>query len=348
MSLSTSSSDQLERIEDAASIAWRHWLVVFCGAFFGIAALLFAFLVLVDPYDTGRFPSFGIVGVLDRSPRTAHASFGRDPQFTASVIGNSSGQLIDPTRLSQGTGLRFTQLTTPGTGPREQLAMMQWVISRHPSYGAFVIITDTSWCSSDPDLPLNYPFPFWLYDGDLSYLANVLSSKSLDRAAWRILIALGLRQPVDPVGYSNYLVGKRVVFVPEPPGSPDDDEGDVQVPPPLPWIERLRTFLAELPPAVGVVLAMPPVYYTSLPPPGSKHAAEIAACKAALAEAVPNRLHSGFLDFRVDTEATRDASDFVDKIHYREKLARYMEERIIAGLRSDSIGAPQADRGRPP
>ena len=54
------------------------------------------------------------------------------PHFNAAVIGNSTGQMIDPFRLSRETDLRFIQLSIPATGPREQLAIMRWVISHHP------------------------------------------------------------------------------------------------------------------------------------------------------------------------------------------------------------------------
>ena len=79
MSSSTSGSDRVGHAEAAARLAWRRWLAVFCGTFFGIGALLFALLLLIDPYDTGRFPSFGIVGISDHSLRTADVSRGRDP-----------------------------------------------------------------------------------------------------------------------------------------------------------------------------------------------------------------------------------------------------------------------------
>ena len=46
----------------------------------------------------------------------------------------------------------------------------------------------------------------------------------------------------------------------------------MQSPPPLPWIAQLRAFLATLPPNVDVVVVMPPVYFTLLPPPGSEQA----------------------------------------------------------------------------
>ena len=233
---------------------------MFCGTFFGLSALLFMFVLLMDPYDTGRFPGFRIVGTGDRSPRTSAASRGRDPRFNATVIGNSTGQLLDPYRLSRETGLHFTQLAISATGPREQLTLMRWVISHHPAYGAFVIVTDMPWCSTDPNLPLESPFPFWLYGSDLDYLANVLSSKALDRVVYRIQIALGMRQRSDPVGYSDYLVGEKPVFVPDPPAPPGKMGATLSLPQ-LPWIAQLRTFLAALPQSVHVVAVMPPVYY---------------------------------------------------------------------------------------
>ena len=40
---------------------------MFCCTFFGVGALLYTFVLLMDPYDTGRFPGFRIVGTGDRS-----------------------------------------------------------------------------------------------------------------------------------------------------------------------------------------------------------------------------------------------------------------------------------------
>jgi hypothetical protein len=345
MNSSISGSDRRDHAVDHARPSWRRWLVVFCGTFFGVSALLLTFVLLMDPYDTGRFPGFRIVGTGDRSPRTAAASRGRDPSFNATVIGNSTGQLLDPYRLSRETGLHFTQLTIPATGPREQLTLMRWVISHHPAYRAFVVVTDMSWCSADPNLPLENPFPFWLYGGDGDYLANVLSSKALDRVVYRIQIALGMRKRSDPVGYSDYLIGRKPVFVPDPPAppAPPVNVPAMQSPPPLPWVAQLGAFLATLPRRVDVVVVMPPVYFTLLPQPGSEQGILIDACKAALAKAIPDRPHSGFLDFRVDDDSTHDVTDFADMIHYREKLARRMEAAIISLLHPGGTGTAAVD-----
>jgi hypothetical protein len=337
MTSSTSGSDR-----HAARRAWRRWLVVFAAAYFGAGALLFALLLLIDPYDTGRFPSFGIVGIADKSMRTADASRGRDPHFNAAVIGNSTGQRLDPYRLSQASGFRFIQLSIPKLGPEEQLVLMQWVVSHHTDYGALVIVTDPTWCDPDPDRPLDNPFPFWLYGGDLRYLTNVLSTRAMDRAAWRIEIALGLRQPVDPVGFTDYLrPGDREVFETPPPVIPEA-LGEVRQRPGLPWVDRLRAFVETVPQSVRVLLVVPPVYYTALPPPGSWQAAVIDACKAGLRQVIADRPLSGFLDFRVDLEGAHDASDFVDLVHFRQKLAGQVEDAIIAALRSGGDRIDQA------
>jgi hypothetical protein len=334
MILSTSGSDPAAR-------AWRRWLVMFCGAFFGVGGLFYVLLLLIDPYDTGRFPSFGLAGIADRSSRTADISRGRDPRFNAAIVGNSTGQLLDPYRLSEAMGLKFTQLAIPQLGPREELAIMRWVVSHHATYGALIVVVDLSWCSSDPNLEVMYPFPFWLYGGDLEYLANVLKPKALDRAAWRIEVALGLIEPADPVGYTDYFHGKTITFTPAPP-RPPDDEGAAEWPPKFPWIEQLRAVLAALPPDAAAVVLMPPVHYSMLPTPGSRQAALIDACKSALANAVAGRPHGGFLDLRVDDAAAHDTEHFLDRVHFRGPLVTRVEDRIIALLRS---GNTQADRG---
>jgi hypothetical protein len=240
--------------------------------------------------------------------------------------------------------LRFIQLSIPQTGPREQLELMHWTLSHHPSYGALVIVADTLWCSHDPNQPVREPFPFWLYGSDTDYLANVLSSKAIDRSVWRLQIALGLGKPVDPVGYTDYISGKPPPFEPLPAGPPVDTN-QPPGPHPFPWIDRLHAMIADLPQSVRVAVVVPPVYYAYLSPPGSKGAVAIDACKAALKDAVVDRSLGVFLDFRVDMPEVHDIGDFVDFVHYREKLERVIEDRIIAALRADQRGSStQASR----
>ncbi len=321
MSSSTSGSD---------ARPWRRWITLFAATFLGLGGSLFVLLLLIDPYDTGRFPTLGIVGVSDNTPRTAHVSRARDPAFDSAVIGNSTGQLIDPHRLSAATGLRFTQLTIPATGPREQMAILDWFRTRREKIGAIVLTTDTSWCAQTLDLPLRYPFPFWLYGGDLDYLRHVLNSKSLDRAVWRVQLALGSRTRSDPVGYSDYTLGRNFIFVEAMP-VPIEDLSNIVLPPRFPWLDRLTRVVAQLPANARMVLVMPPVFAQLMARAGSNEEQVVQACKAALAAAVAPR-PGGFVDALVDDAVTRDPANFMDGVHYRSNLARTLEDRIIATL----------------
>ena len=65
------------------------WLAVFLGVLVAAGGAVLLFLVLIDPYDSGRYVPSWIAGVVDGSPRTANASRGRDPDFDSAMIGNS-------------------------------------------------------------------------------------------------------------------------------------------------------------------------------------------------------------------------------------------------------------------
>ncbi len=202
MSSSTSSSDIA--LDAAPTPEWGRWLATFLGTLGVAGGLLLAVIFVVDPYDSG-FGLLGIRGVDDASPRTANASRARDPQFDAAVIGNSTGQLIKPSELSQLAGARFVQLTTPGTGPREQLAMMDYFARHHPKVGALVITADAGWCMRDPALPLQHPFPFWLYgESRFDYVSHMFSSRALRHSWRRLMILAGRRQPAAADGYWDY------------------------------------------------------------------------------------------------------------------------------------------------
>src|SRR5215467_11570507 len=160
------------RPERSDDHAWRTFVVCFVAMFTAVLALALAFVVLIDPYDSGRFPSLGISGVSDTNQRTEYVGLGRSDKFNAAIFSSSHGQLLDPERLTQATGLSFVQLSVPGSFAPEQLA-------------ALVHVADEAWCNENPQ-PWRW-FPFWLYgDSDLQYLVNSLNSRSVGAAFRRI------------------------------------------------------------------------------------------------------------------------------------------------------------------
>jgi hypothetical protein len=317
--------------------AWRRFVLTFVGVLAGGLVVLYALIIVIDPYDTGRFPTFMPVGVSDENQQTASASNGRSPIFNAAVFGNSHGMLLSPARLSKLTGLSFVQMTSPGSGPREQMILMRWFMRHHDQIKAFVITADQTWCTHDPAIPMLYQFPPWLYaESNLEYLAHMLNTRSLNAAYRRVLIALGYVKPTNPDGYWDYELGRAWSFRPErPPGGTLAPILSSDINRSFPALDALDAILAKLSPDIPVIVVMPPQFYTLLPPPGSQEAAEFAACKADIAARVRARERSGFFDYLDDTPAARNPENFMDPEHYRADIAREIEADIagvIAGV----------------
>jgi hypothetical protein len=306
--------------------AWRRCAIAFLAVFFGGLGSIYAFLVLVDPYDTGRFATPLPPGIVDNELRTAVASRGRDPRFNAVIFGNSRAQLLNPAKLSEATGLSFVQLVTPGSGPKEQLTLMRYFLRHHPGVKGIVFSIDERWCGHDPSLPVILTFPFWLYRGDLEYLANLLSTRAFNAAQTRIKLAMGLISPTDPRGYADYETGHVRNF--HPPIPSDSSEGGAATPNTyFPALEAFDVLLAELPPQTKFVIMMPPVYHTVLPRPGTQAAADLSACKSELARRL-GRQGIALLDYLVDGPIGRDPENFMDLVHYRLNVARLIEGSI--------------------
>jgi hypothetical protein len=326
--------------------AWRGLVTAFLAVFFGVLGLVYAAIIMVDPYDTGYFPSVIGPGVVDDNEQTNIASRARSPRFDAAIFGNSHGQLLDPTALSQASGLAFIQLYALGTGPREQMLIMRYFLRRHPGARVIVLAADPAWCTHDPTLPRQVgvtPFPSWLYGEDrLVYLANVLSTRIFPIMGRRIRLALGKLSPTDPVGFSSYETGRVWNFNPaadEPVAAPPPESVDPDTF--FPAIDQLE-HLAGLSPEISVIIAMPPVYATMLPAAGTPAAAELALCKDRLAQVTARHAGGAFLDFLVDSPLSRDPANFMDPDHMRTGVARLIDERIAAVLMSAKSSGPRA------
>jgi hypothetical protein len=351
-----------ERVASVGDSVWRRFALLFVGVFAAVVGIAYAFIILVDPYDSGRFPSLGLrgpqdgttsrladvtggiatsgtassgvsFGDTDTSQRTSNVALGRSPRFNAAIFGNSHGQLLSPQRLSRASGLSFVQLTVPGSNVREQLAMMHWFIVHHADIGALVLALDERWCVTDPALLLRTPFPFWLYsDSNLVYLANAMSTRSL-RDSFRRVAAFGSPPSADPAGYADYETGKPWTFKPGRPATADEfpveDERSSRD---FPGLVRLDAVLGELPAATPVVIVMPPQFHTRLPPAGTPAAQFRDACKARIAARARRGAGSAFLDFFVDSEIARAPENFMDDEHYRANVAQIIEADIAAAL----------------
>ena len=301
-------------------------------------AALLAATVALDPYDTGRFALVRSEGVASQAPRMADASRGRDPAFAAAIVGNSHVQMLSPAELSAATGIPFLSLAVPGTGPREQLVLLDYFLRHRPRpAGALVLGIDEAWCTPDPALTPANPFPYWLYGrSDLRYVTGLVRYSSLGDAASRLGRALRLsrRTTARRDGYWSYDEGfdwrperQGVEIAVRQPSTVRNETGR------FPALDALGARLAALPATLPVVLVRPPVAETALPRPGSPLAASEDACWAAVAAVSGARPRTALVDWRVDRPEVREPRNFIDRTHMRSGLARLIEADVAAEIR---------------
>ncbi|MBV9971188.1 MAG: hypothetical protein JO228_14475 [Xanthobacteraceae bacterium] len=316
---------------------WRRFALTFLGVFGGALGFLYLALLVVDPYDTGRFPTFMKPGVVDEGQRTSNASHGRDPRFTAAVIGNSRGQMLDPAKLSAATGMNFVQLTTPASGPVEQMTMLRYFMQYHRRIDAVILTIDERWCGHDRSLPIILPFPFWLYRGDLEYLSHFFSTRALTFAARRIKMELGLVPADDARGYQDYETGHYRNFHPGPL-RPVETREVAPLGTPFAGFDLLDPVLAELPATTRVVFLMSPVYQVWLDELDPQMIADLPRCKTEVAARAAARPNTTLLDYFHESPISHDAENFMDTQHFRLNIARLLEARIVEALNvQDSV-----------
>ncbi len=313
----------------------------FTAAALGLTALavaaLVAFLVVLDPYDSGRLTPFPQPGVAPHGPRTANASRGRDPAFDTAIVGNSHIQLVEPARLDAQAGTRTVSLIVPATFPREQLLIIDWFLRHHAAPKAIVIGLDAHWCRADADYT-EKPFPYWLYGrSDLDYLLGLVSYSVLEAIPGRIA---ALRRPETRAradGYWNYepdylrigygeMAHVRAKLAGDRPtrGSPLAA---------YPAAQRLAAVAAAMPATTALVLVRPPRHVSGVPVPGSDAARADGACLDAYRAIAESRPRTAILDWAVDRPENRIDENFFDRTHYRAPVARLVEADIAATIR---------------
>jgi hypothetical protein len=331
-----------------AERVWLRFAVTLVAVALGLLAAIVTAAFAVDPYDSGRSTLFEKAGVRPQGPRTANASRGRDPAFDAAIVGNSHIQIVSPERLKTSTGLDFVQLSVPGSGPKEHLTLVDWFVRhRKEPPRAIVLGVDTLWCTSDPELRNDKPFPFWLYsDSATEYLRGLVRYDILEELPRRISYLFETNpERARPDGYWDYepeYIGLGYTTNPalrkrlqEKPYASDrltdrdPQEGQRR----FPAIERLKEAARSLPATTALILVIPPSHRNVLPPTGTEAAFAEQACKAAIATVAQVHDRTTVIDWRVDRPENRNAALYFDATHYRQPVARAVEQDIAGSIR---------------
>ena len=160
------------------------------------------------------------------------------------------------------------QLTVPGTGPREHFAMLGWFARNHGAGARAVVLgVDQNYCAADAAMPLEHPFPFWLYDaGPLTYAANLFRARALRSAARRLILIAGRKPAVRADGFWDYAgdytrndAWQKTAAAMRTPGY-WNSSGQ------FPVVDLLAEKLRALPSATRVILLVPPIFAAGLPP----------------------------------------------------------------------------------
>ncbi len=347
MSLSTSSSD-------AAS----HWRRFFCLAA-GTAALaiivIYAFVVLVDPFDTLSLSPPLQRGLVASNQRFSYPSVARSERFDSAVFGTSTSRLLRPDLLDTEFGGRFANLAMNAATPYEQARLMQVFRSAHPAARTIIVGLDLSYCATGNSEQLLTPraFPAWLYEDDASWRGylELFNLYAVEEAGQQFGVLIGLKRPsYDIDGYNDFLppdgdydparVAKHMqlsgVFI--PPGARDGAPAD--------WrylaIERLDKVISPFADNTRKILYFVPYSRKIMPAPDSAGDVVWQECKrrvVALAERTPNTL---VLDFMGPTPITDDVNNYWDGLHYRHQIA----DRVVRDLAAADQGAASPDYTR--
>lgn len=336
MSSSTSSSEQAAR-----AAKWTGFTGTLLGAAVLIAAAFLTIAFLIDPYDSGRSPLKLKEGLRPQGPRTALASRGRDQNFTGAIFGNSHIQLISPEELRVRTGIPFVSLIAPATLPKESLATIDWFLSHHRKSPpkAIVVGVDNYWCTANPALPNEKPFPFWLLSRSLpDYVGGLMRFNLLEELFRRIEYLTSRKaERARPDGYWDYESGYGVQGYGTNPEiiarlQKPLEAGGGNVDGPFPAATALEALMKTAPAETALILVRPPVYVTALSKPGTRDAAADAACRKAFADLTARRPRTALVDWRVDRPELHDPSLFFDHSHYRQPIARLVEADIAEAI----------------
>jgi hypothetical protein len=327
MSSSTSSSDP-----------WRRFFRLLAGTVAVAAGIVYAFVVLVDPFDT-----LPLSPPADRPPvasnqRYAYPTLARSRRFDSALFGTSSSRSIRPEVLNPLFGARFANLAMNDATVYEQFRLFQVFARAHPAPKVAMLGLDYRWCVTGPDYQrLTFrTFPEWMYqDNPWRGYREVFNLYTVQAAGQLFGIMIGVKKPdqgrdgytsfvppdatYDPARALVHLTGEGpAIPVGARNGPPDGWE--------YPAMPVVREMLTTLPAETRKILFFIPYNHRLLPPPGSTGAMVWDECRRrVVAEAAPAP-NTMVVDFMRATPISSADENYWDGIHYRtgigDRLAR--------------------------
>lgn len=318
------------------------------------ALAIYAWILLVDPYDTVWFSPPVEREPVSKNQRFSYPALARAPRFDSIVVGTSSVRLLRPSRLDPMLDASFANLAMNASTTYEQSEILKLFARHHPKARyVFFGVDNMTYCH--PTEPYkkftDRPFPSWMYDenkwNDLLYLFN---SATVEQAWRQFRNILGLRTPkFGSDGYTNFLrpdseydleKARALIYGDERPHLKPAVDPPVEVGAAekagwtFPDLGLLSEMLHALPVETTKVLILPPYHHFRLPVHGSREVVVLDECKARLAhlaETVPN---TTTVDFWQRSRITLKDDNYWDHAHYKVGIAPILERAIVSAIRT--------------
>jgi hypothetical protein len=306
------------------------------------AASVYAFVVLVDPFDT-----LPLSPPADRAPVATNARFSfpalaRSEKFDSAVIGTSTSRLLRPAVLDAAFGARFVNLAMNDATVYEQSRMLAVFARAHPAARVVLVGLDVRRCVTGEDFEkLTFrDFPAWMYEPNrwLGY-REMFNLFAVQEAGQQFGILTGFkRRRYGRDGYTSFV----------PPDSEYDparvalhlQAAGPEIPPGerngaattwrYPAIEQLASDISLLPETTRKILFFVPYHHVLMSPPGTPGALVWNECKrrvARLAARTPNALA---VDFMLPSPITEDDDNYWDALHTRVGIADRLARDLAA------------------
>jgi hypothetical protein len=327
--------------------AAKTFLTVFLAVAAGAAALLYAAILLLDPYGVSPLRLPLKRAIMDINQRYMYPQIARTRAFDSVVIGTSTSRLLDPKALGAAFGGRFANFAMNAGTAWEQVELAKLYLRHNPAPKTVIIGLDQMWCLQDSVIEKTTfrGFPAWMYDENrLNDLPELFNLKTLEIAGRVAGFHIGVvPERIRGDGFEVFTPPEatydlaRARFhiwktfpdqrvVPETPARRlSEAEAAALVFPAIPWLDGL---LQDLPATTRRLLVYMPLHIAAQPAPGSLLAAQVDICKARI-DAVAMRNNAKVIDFAIYSSLTRDDSNYWDPLHYRLPIT----ERIISGMK---------------
>ena len=340
-------------------VTWQRFVELFMGVFAIGLFLVFAFVLLIDPYDDVPFSLPLKRHLIDANQRFMYPQVVRSGLFDSLVIGTSTSKLLDPVILNEEFGARFANLSMDAATAWEQKTIANYFIEHAGKPKVIIIGVDSQWqwCASDADTQriTARGFPYFLYDddkwNDFFFLFN---SRTVEMAGKLVGVHLGLyseRSRFD--GYylfvppenaydlekaRNAIWGGRPRTLPDPTKKPFEMSDEQRASLVYPSLNLLDDLLLKAGDALKIIGLMP-AHVANQPDPATLAGAREAECKSRITQIARQR-GAKVIDWRYSSPLTREDSNYWDSIHYRVPVANSLAHAIGSAIRE---GKPSAD-----